>query len=291
MRLGCDVPFFATSHETRDFAQGAEELGYDTLNFSEHVAATRDSAFPPGFSFDDCWHEAFTQAAFLSAVTERIELSTSMALLALRPTVLAAKQAAEVDLLSGGRLRLGVSMGWNSREIAALGHDPVERGVKLEEQIAVLRLLWTQPAVSFSGRFHQLVEVGISPRPPAPIPIWLGAGRFETSGVPSDRSLHRVVRVADGFKMMAPLGLQPHVARDVLERMRRLADESGRDPASIGIEARLLTQVTPIGEWRSAVDYWARCGVDYVSLGNRILRNDVNEQLRVLQQFISVVRG
>lgn len=285
------MPFFATGRETRDFAQGAEELGYDTLNFSEHVAATRDSAFPPGFSFEDCWHEAFTQAAFLSAVTDRIELSTSMALLALRPTVLAAKQAAEVALLSGGRLRLGVSIGWNVRETESVGQDSTVRGAKLEEQVAVLRMLWTQPAVSFIGRFHRLSQVGISPRPLKPIPIWLGAGSFQTRGVPSDLALRRIVRVADGYKMMAPLGLQPRVALDVVERLRRLADESGRDRASIGIEARLLTQVTPREEWRSAVDGWARCGIDYVSLGNRIIHNDVDVQLRALQQFIAVVRG
>ncbi|MCP2256143.1 Luciferase-like monooxygenase [Prauserella aidingensis] len=102
-QLGCDLPYFREAAETRDFAQAAEELGYDVLNFSEHVAATTDSPFPPGFTFGDPWHESMTLAAFLAGVTRRIEISTSMYLLPLRPTVLAAKQAAEVDLLTRGK--------------------------------------------------------------------------------------------------------------------------------------------------------------------------------------------
>jgi alkanesulfonate monooxygenase SsuD/methylene tetrahydromethanopterin reductase-like flavin-dependent oxidoreductase (luciferase family) len=133
VRFGCDLPYFSDPGEIREFVQAAEELGYDHVAFSEHVASAQDSPFPQtggrgaSFSFEDPWHESFTLLGFLAAATSRIELSTSMLLVGLRPTVLAAKQAAEIDLLSRGRLRLGVAVGWNSREYDALGVDPLTR--------------------------------------------------------------------------------------------------------------------------------------------------------------------
>ncbi|MGY4711516.1 TIGR03619 family F420-dependent LLM class oxidoreductase [Mycolicibacterium sp. CBM1] len=289
MRLGCDVPYFGSASEIRDFAQAVEELGYDTLNFSEHVAATRDSPFPPGFSFDDPWHEAFTHAAYLAAVTRRVEISTSMMLLTTRPTVLAAKQAAEVQLLSEGRLRLGVSVGWNGREVEVLGQQRAERGRRLEEQIEVMRLLWCQPSVDFSGRFHQLEGVGISPRPAVPIPVWVGGGSFGTGGVPTDAVLRRIVRCADGYKMFAPLGAAPAVALRVVNRLRSLAEEIGRDPRSIGVEARLLTHVDPPETWAATAERWALAGVDRIGLGNRILGGTVDQQLSALSAVIKAL--
>ena len=289
MRIACDIPFFESPSQIRDFAQGAEGLGYDAINFSEHVAATRDSPFPPGFRFDDMWHEAFTQAAFLAAVTSRIELTTAMALLPLRPTVLAAKQAAEVDLLSGGRLRLGVSLGWNVREVAALGQDPTVRAARFDEQLDVIRRLWSEPSVTYEGRFHRLIDVGISPRPQRAIPIWIGAGAFANAGVPTDSALRRIVRYADGYKMFAPLGLQPEMAAEVVERLRHIAVQEGRDPTSIGIEAKLLTQRTPRDQWASAVQDWRACGVSHISLGNRVTGGTVDDQLRGLEDVMAAL--
>jgi probable F420-dependent oxidoreductase len=290
VRLGCDLPVFDTPTEIRDFAQAVEDLGYDTLSFSEHVAATRDSPFPPGFAFDDPWREAFTQAAFVAAVTRRVEISTSMALLTARPTVLAAKQSAEIQFLSEGRLRLGVSVGWNGREVEALGQRPAHRGQRLEEQIEVMRLLWSRPSVDFEGQFHHLEGVGISPRPAVAIPVWMGAGSFSSGGVPSDEALRRIVRCADGYKMFAPLGAAPAIATQVLTRLRSLADESGRDAGSLGVEARLLSHVDEPGTWAATVEHWAAVGVDNVSLGNRILRGTVDQQVRVVTAVIEALR-
>jgi hypothetical protein len=125
--------------------------------------------------------------AFLAAITERIELNTGMTLLTLRPAALAAKQAAEVDLLSGGRLRLGVSVGWQHREMEAVGVDPSTRGKRIEEQIEAMRLLWTQPLVTYHGTHVVLDEVALHPRPSRSIPIWMGGGNFDTGGMPSRR--------------------------------------------------------------------------------------------------------
>jgi len=196
VKLGCDLPYFEDAAQIQEFAQAAEELGYDVLSFSEHVASTTDSKFPPGFAFDDPWHESMTHAAFLAGVTSRIEISTSMCLLPLRPTVLAAKQAAEVDLLTRCRFRLGVAVGWNEREVAALGQDRHTRGKRFEEQIEVLRMLWTQSEVTFNGSFHELQGVGIHPRPSRSIPLWIGAGNSENAGIPTDRALRRIARIA-----------------------------------------------------------------------------------------------
>lgn len=289
-RFACDVPFFSSPSELRDFAQAAEDLGYDCLNFSEHVATTRDSPFPPGFSFEDPWHESMTLATFLAASTRRIEISTSMMLLALRPTVLAAKQAAEVDLLSGGRLRLGVSVGWNDREVDLLERDFRTRGARLEEQIEVMRLLWTESAVTYSGAFHQLNEAAIRPQPQRCIPIWMGAGNVHAGGVPSDKLLRRIVGYADGYKMLAALGFDRGAAMQTVERLRTIAAELGRDPGSIGIEARLLAQAEPSDQWRRTVDDWSAMGATYIGLGNRITGGTLEDQVQLIAQVMEVIR-
>jgi alkanesulfonate monooxygenase SsuD/methylene tetrahydromethanopterin reductase-like flavin-dependent oxidoreductase (luciferase family) len=152
-----------TAVEIRDHVQVAQDLGYAHIGFSEHVSSSAPP-FPPGLSFDELWHESFTLLAFLAAITTDIELNTGMTLLTLRPAALAAKQAAEVDLLSGGRLRLGVSVGWQRRELEAVGVDPSTRGARIEEQIEAMRLLWTQPLVTYHGAHVVLDEVALHPR-------------------------------------------------------------------------------------------------------------------------------
>ena len=180
MRVGVDLPYFAHAVEIRDYVQAAQGLGYAHIGFSEHIVSSSASPFPPGLSFDEPWHESFTLLAFLAAITEDIELNTGMTLLTLRPAALAAKQAAEVDLLSGGRLRLGVSVGWQHREMEAVGVEPSTRGARIEEQIEAMRLLWTQPLVTYHGKHVVLDEVALHPRPDRSIPIWMGGGNFDT---------------------------------------------------------------------------------------------------------------
>ncbi|MEU6371603.1 LLM class F420-dependent oxidoreductase [Streptomyces sp. NPDC046909] len=295
LKLSCDLAYFGAPEAIRDVAQAAEDLGYDSLCFSEHVAVTTDTPLPPGFSRDDPWHESMTFAAYVAAVTSRIEITTSMMLLPLRPTVLAAKQAAEIDLLSGGRLRLGVSVGWNEPEVAALGQNPRERGARLEEQVEVMRLLWTESEVNYEGRFHDLTGVAIHPRPNRRIPLWMGAGGFArgvpTDGAPTDRALRRIARFADGYKMMAPLGLHPEKARDTAERLRAYVREAGRPEEAVGIEARLLTQVVPEEKWRDVLEEWSKAGATYLGLGNRIVGGTPDDQIAALAHAMNVLRG
>ncbi|MEV5843515.1 LLM class F420-dependent oxidoreductase [Streptomyces sp. NPDC051985] len=291
IKLGCDIAYFEDPVAIRDVAQAAEELGYDALSFSEHVAATIDAPFPPGFAFDDPWHESMTFAAYLAGVTSRIEITTSMMLLPLRPTVLAAKQAAEVDLLSGGRLRLGVAVGWNEPEMTLLGQDPRGRGARLEEQVEVMRLLWSRPEVTYAGKFHDLDGAGIHPRPGRAVPIWMGAGSMATGGVPGERVMRRMARFADGYKMFAPLGLDPEKAHDVIARLRTYVREAGRSQDEFGIETRLLTQAVPEDRWRDVMDEWDQAGATYLGLGNRIAGGSPDDQITAINHAMRVLRG
>jgi alkanesulfonate monooxygenase SsuD/methylene tetrahydromethanopterin reductase-like flavin-dependent oxidoreductase (luciferase family) len=202
--------------------------------------------------------------------------------------VLVAKQAAEVDLLSRGRLRLAVSVGWNREEQRALGVDPATRGRRIEEMVPLLRRLWTEDAVTHSGESFTLDEVGIHPRPSSPIPIWMGGGGFETQGHPGEVSMRRAARLADGFKLMAPTGGDVDRAIDTARRLHELAAAEGR---TIDIEARLLTQLTPSDEWASVVARYRDAGVfTHVGLGNRIVGGTVHDQIALIREVERRVR-
>jgi probable F420-dependent oxidoreductase len=287
MRVGVDIPYFASPVEIRDYVQAVEALGFHHVGFSEHICCTLDSAFPaPVFAFDDPWHESFTLASFVAAVTGTIELNPAMVLLPLYPPVLAAKQAAEVDGLSGGRLRVGASIGWNERECESLGVDPATRGARFEEQVEVMRRLWTERAVDHHGRFFQLSQAGISPRPARPIPLWLGAGPLPSGGFPSPIAMGRSARVADGFKFVAPTAADPdRVARTIVELRARVQDE-GRDPTTFGIEVRLVSQATAPEQWPGVVERAREVGATHLGLANRIAGGTVDDQIEMCRRFV-----
>ena len=289
MRVGCDLPYFRDPAEIRAFAQATEELGYDHLGFSEHVATSRTTRMPSGFSFDDPWHEATSLLGFLAGVTSRIELNTAMLLVTLRPPVLVAKQLAELDLLSGGRLRVGVSVGWNREEQAALGVDASTRGRRIEEALLLLRRLWSEGAVTHDGEFFTLDQVGIHPRPARPIPLWMGAGGLESGGEPPDTALRRAARLADGFKLMAPTGRDADHSIELAERLHTHAADAGR---SLQVEGRLLTQLTPPEEWVTVIRRYRQSGVfSHVGLGNRIAGGTVDDQIDLVRRVVELTRA
>jgi probable F420-dependent oxidoreductase len=291
MRVGVDLPYFAHPVEIRDYVQAAEGLGYTHIGFSEHVVSSSASPFPPGLSFDEPWHESFTLLGFLAAITDRIELSTGMTLLALRPAALAAKQAAEIDLLSGGRLRLAVSVGWQHREMQAVGVDPSTRGTLIEEQIEVMRLLWTQPLVTYHGRHVVVDEVALHPRPDRPIPIWMGGGNFDTAGMPREVTIKRAARLADGFKMMAPLGTNLEGMLTLVDRLRQEVTNAGRDAKAFGLEGRLVTHVTPREEWAKTVAALRDAGASHFGIANRIVAGTVADQIALITRVADVTRS
>jgi len=249
-----------------DFARAAEDAGYHHLVVYDHVlgAVPRGSGWV-GYTHRDQFHEPFVLFGHLAAVTRRLELVTGILVLPQRETAVVAKQAAEVDVLSGGRLRLGVGVGWNSVEFEALGQDFHSRGARIEEQIAVLRALWTQEVVTFEGRWHRITQAGLNPLPvQRPIPIWMGGE--------SDTVLRRIARLADGWlaggTLRTPSSRLPETPGGypaMVDRLRRYALEAGRDPAAIGLECRINYASGP-AEWTRLAAEWRRVGGTHLSV-------------------------
>jgi probable F420-dependent oxidoreductase len=243
----------------RDYAQAAEGLGYTHLLVYDHVlgasTATRPDWRGP-YTTETQFHEPFVLFGYLAAITQKLELVTGVIILPQRQTALVAKQAAEVDVLSGGRLRLGVGTGWNEVEYEALGQDFHTRGKRLEEQVRLLRALWTEPVVTFEGRWDKVKEAGINPLPvQRPIPIWMGGS--------ADAVLKRVGVMGDGwFPQMKPDG----EARRMIEQIRTYAQEAGRNPDSIGIEARLNLRGGDSDTWRQQMEAWQALGATHISI-------------------------
>jgi len=262
MRLGAVLPQNEIGTDPggiRAYAQALEELGYAHLLAYDHVLGA-DPAGHAGFSGPytaaDAFHEPFVLYAYLAAVTTRLELVPGVLVLPQRQTALVAKQAAELDVLAGARLRLGVGIGWNVVEYEALGMGFRDRARRFEEQIELLRRLWAEPVVSFEGRFHRVTAAGINPLPPRrSIPLWIGGS--------AEPALRRAARLADGFFPQRPL--EGGWAR-TLELLGEWVREAGRDPARFGIEQRIgVGQGTP-DDWRREVAQWRALGATHVSL-------------------------
>jgi len=244
----------------RDIAQAAEDLGYHHLLSFDHVILPGRSGYAGytgAVTNDQPIHEPLVLFGYLAALTQRIELVTDVLVLPQRQTILVAKQAAEVDVLSGGRLRLGIGVGWIPDEYAALGANFYNRGARSEEQIAVLRALWTEPVVTFHGQWHHIEAAGISPLPiQRPIPLWIGGM--------ADATLNRVSRLGDGW---FPLDVPPDdAAQSMIERLRRYTVEAGRDPAAIGIEGMLSIATVPEMHWLSHLERWRAIGATHLAV-------------------------
>jgi probable F420-dependent oxidoreductase len=243
----------------RAFAEGVQELGFDHLLAYDHVLGA-DRASRPGFAgpydAESMFHEILVLFGFLAAVAPGLELVTGVVIAPQRQTALLAKQAAEIDILTGGKLRLGLGIGWNEVEYEALGMNFHDRGRRFEEQIEVLRLLWTQPIVTFEGRWHRVTAAGINPLPvQQPIPIWIGGS--------AEPALRRAARLADGYFPQRPL---ERGWPATMERMREWLREAGRDPSRFGIEARIdVSKGTP-EDWRAAADEWRQLGATQLTL-------------------------
>ena len=257
----------------RDYAQAAEALGYTHILAFDHVVGINPASRPGWKGFYDhtaMFHEPLVLFGFLAGVTRELGFANGILVLPQRQTPLVAKQAAEVDLLCGGRLRLGVGVGWNGAEFEAMGEDFRNRGRRIEEQIAVLRKLWTEPLVTFEGRWHRIVDAGINPLPvQRPIPVWIGGS--------AEAVIERVGRIGDGwlpqFPSMDPAlsntGAQPRRFEDpeaLIERMRGYARKAGRDPDSIGIEGRSSIRKQTPEDWRAVYRRWTSLGATHLSV-------------------------
>lgn len=233
----------------RDYAQAVEAMGYThALAFDHVLGADRDRH--PGlkgpYTYQHPFHEPLVLFGFLAAATRQLELVSGIIILPQRQTALVAKQAATADVLSGGRLRLGVAVGWNFVEYEALGEDFKTRGQRIEEQIELLRLLWTKELVTFKGRWHRVSDAGINPLPvQRPIPLWMGGE--------SEPVVRRATRLADGWMPHFRPGPE---AQAIVDRLHGWVREAGRDPGKFGIEGRFSLAQVPRDQWGKELASW-----------------------------------
>ncbi|HLQ30523.1 MAG TPA: LLM class F420-dependent oxidoreductase [Ktedonobacteraceae bacterium] len=259
----------------RDYTQAAEAMGYSHLVAFDHVLGADPTNRPGwrGYTERDMFHEPFVLFGYLAALTQ-LELLAAVIILPQRQTALVAKQAAEVDVLTGGKLRLGVGVGWNPVEYEALGMDFHTRGRFVEEQIEVMRLLWGQEVVSYKGQFHTITEAGLNPLPVRrSIPIWLG-GRAEVL-------LRRTARLGDGW---LPQGKPDEQMRETLDRLRSYIREADRDPNEVGVEARLNASDGDLDEWVRQTEGWRRLGATHISI------NTMNAGFKSTSEHIEAMR-
>lgn len=263
----------------RDFAQTAEGLGFRHVLAYDHVLGAnpeRPGGWRGPYTYEDPFHEPLTLFSFMAAVTEDLGFITGILILPQRQTALVAKQAATLDVLSGGRLRLGVGLGWNEVEYRALGQDFHTRGKRVEEQVALLRRLWTEPLVTFEGRWDSIPDAGVNPLPvQRPIPIWFGGY--------ADAVLRRIARLGDGW---IPGHRRAVDAETDLEKLRRYAEEAGRRPADIGLEPRLLFGESDPMVWGQQVAEWQSAGATHLSLNTMYAGFDTPQpHLEAMERF------
>lgn len=280
MRIGAVFPQIESGTDPlaiRDYAQAVEGLGFSHLLAYDHVLGA-GTATRPGWSgpytSESAFHEPFVLYGYLAAVTRSLELVTAVIVLPQRQTALVAKQAAEVDLLSGGRLRLGVGIGWNDVEYQGLNENFRNRGARSEEQIALLRALWAEPLISFTGHWHTIDQAGINPLPPRrTIPIWIGGY--------TEATLRRVGALGDGWFPWRPpsdeMGAQ-------IARLHDYARAAGRDPSQIGLEPQLSVGRVPEGAWASFVEDWRRLGATHLCI------NTMGAGLARLDDHVAMLR-
>jgi probable F420-dependent oxidoreductase len=241
----------------RDWAQAAEGLGFDHVIVYDHVLgavhAGREPKLTGPYTEKDEFHEPFVLLAYLAALTQRIELTTGVLILPQRQTALVAKQAIELDLLSRGRLRLGVGTGWNHVEYSSLGVPFAERGARLDEQVDLLRKLWSDPVISFRGKFHEIDRAGLLPQPGRAIPIWFGGF--------TPVSLRRAARTGDGFLF----GTSPSRMLGLLSQLHEQLAKQGRAHADFGTEA-VVDFSDPHDSWAGEIERWRAAGGTHVSL-------------------------
>lgn len=286
MRIGvtfpqADIP--TDRGAVKAYAQAVEAMGFRHIAVYDHVVGANPASRPGQRFFyhhESLFHEPMVLFGYLAALTENVELVSKIVILPQRQAVLAAKQAAAIDVLSGGRLRFGVGLGWNAVEYEALNQDFHNRGKRLEEQVAVMRALWTQPLVTVNGAFHTITDAGINPLPiQRPIPVWIGGGAVEAS-------FARIARIGDGWFPQ----VTPAQAKETVERMQGLVRAAGRDVAAFGIEASVSISLGGPQEWAAGVEAWRAAGASHVAF-NPLNANlpDLDAHLDALRRFTKVV--
>ncbi len=282
MKIGVVYPQTEYGHDPiaiRDYAQTAEALGFSHILAYEHVLGAnpdRPEGWMGPYTYLHPFIEPFVLFGFMAAHTRTIEFATGVVILPQRQTALIAKQAASLDVLSQGRLRLGIGLGWNPVEYISLNQDFHNRGKRIEEQVDLLRQLWTQPLVNFSGRWHTIPDAGINPLPvQKPIPIWFGGH--------AEAVIQRIARIGDGWMLNYKTPLE---AAPGLELLDRYLAENRRNKEDIGVEARFSYGNGEVAQWQAIVQGWQSAGATHLSLNTMACGfQKPDEHLKALQGF------
>lgn len=286
MRIGVVFPQTEIGSDPaaiRDYAQTAEGLGFTHVLAYDHVLGAnpdRPEGFTGPYTYQTPFHEVFVLFSYLAGLTQRLEFVTGVLILPQRQMALVAKQAASLDVLSGGRLRLGVGLGWNKIEYIGLNENFHNRGKRIEEQVMVLRQLWAEPLVDFKGKWHIIPDAGINPLPvQRPIPIWFG-GRDE-------RALRRAARLADGW---LPNQRSAAEAKSSLDLINRFLEEAGRLRSEFGLEPRLVYGAGDPKAWEKSMRDWQAEGATHLSfntMGSGF--KTPREHIQAIQKFAEVM--
>lgn len=281
MKIGVVFPqteFGSDPAAIRDYTQTAENLGYSHILAYDHILGANSDYYAPWkgpYTYEDPFLEPFALYSFMAALTEKIHFVTGILILPQRQTALVAKQAAMVDVLSNGRFRLGVGIGWNKVEFEALGENFHTRGRRIEEQIVLLRKLWTEPLVTFEGEWDTIVEAGINPMPvQQPIPIWIGGH--------ADAVLHRIAGMGDGWM---PGYRSAEQAAPALETLDQYLAENGRSRADIGLEPRLHLK-DGLDLMLERLAGWQAAGATHISINTMgVGLETAEEHIKAIEQF------
>ena len=279
MKLGVVFPQTEIGSDpgaVREYAQAAESMGYNHILAFDHVLGANAESRPGwsgAYRHTDAFHEPFVLFGYLAAVTSSVELVTGVIILPQRQTALVAKQTAAVDVLSEGRLRLGIGVGWNSVEYEALGENFHDRGRRSEEQIDLMRKLWTNDLITYEGRWHKITDAGLNPLPvQQPIPVWFGGAAPQT--------IRRVATMGDGW---FPLFRPDDSGRELIESMREQAAEAGRGPDDIGVESWVSIRDSSEDDWKRTAEAWRELGATHLSV------NTMNAGLESPQAHIEAI--
>ena len=279
MKLGVVFPQTEIGSDpgaVREYAQAAEGMGYNHILAFDHVLGANAESRPGwsgAYRHTDAFHEPFVLFGYLAAVTNSVELVTGVIILPQRQTALVAKQTAAVDVLSQGRLRLGIGIGWNAVEYEALSENCHDRGRRSEEQIDPLRKLWTNDLITYEGRWHKITDAGLNPLPvQQPIPVWFGGAAPQT--------IRRVATMGDGW---FPLFRPDDHGRELIESMREQAAEAGRGPNDIGVESWVSIRDSSEDDWKRTAEAWRELGATHLSV------NTMNAGLESPQAHIEAI--
>jgi probable F420-dependent oxidoreductase len=288
MRIGAVFPQTEAGTDigaVTDYIQNVESLGFDHVLAFDHVLGANASSRPGwsgAYQHTDSFYEPMTFYSYVAAITSRLELATGVIILPQRQTALFAKQSATLDLISGGRLRLGIGTGWNQVEYEALGENFHNRGKRSEEQIDLLRKLWSQELVTFEGKFHTVTDAGLNPLPPGrSIPIWFGGM--------ADPVLERVAKIGDGW---LPLGSPNDKLKISFDTLKKYLDQNSKSMSDIGVEAMIsLKNSDSDTDIRKDLSSWAEMGTTHISI------NTMNcglkfpgEHIKAISNFIKIAK-